>query len=207
MRIAVINEVSASEKNKDILAALSELSESQIQNVGMSCPADAPQLTYIHTGLMAAVLLWEKKTDMVIGGCGTGQGFLNAAMQYPGVFCGLIIDPLDAWLFSQINGGNCVSLPLNKGYGWAGDINLKYLIRELFRDEAGRGYPPARSESQAQSRALLKEISGKTHKSMTEIIQALEPSMLRLVAESSAFMDLIKGTPCAEAINARVKEI
>ncbi len=42
-------------------------------------------------------------------------------MQYPGVSCGLIADPLDAWLFSMINAGNCISLALNKGYGWAGE--------------------------------------------------------------------------------------
>lgn len=206
MRIAVINEVSASDKNRDILAALTEQTEVRVFNAGMTCPADNPKLTYIQTGLMAAVLLWEDKTDMVIGGCGTGQGFLNSTMQYPGVFCGLIVDPLDAWLFSQINGGNCVSLPLNKGYGWAGGVNLKYIFRELLRDEAGRGYPPDRSESQAQSRALLQDISRRSHRSLPEIIQVLEPSMLRPVAETLAFMELIKGTPCGEAIIVRAKE-
>lgn len=207
MRIAVINEVSASTRNRDIMVALGEQPETRIFNVGMTCPTEEPMLTYIQTGLMAAVLLWEKKTDMVIGGCGTGQGFLNSAMQYPGVFCGLIIDPLDAWLFSQINGGNCISLPLNKGYGWAGDVNLKYIFRELLRDEAGRGYPPSRSESQAQSRTLLNDISKQAHRSLPEIIRTLNSSMLRPIIEASAFMDLIMGTPCGEAIIARTKEM
>ena len=42
-------------------------------------------------------------------------GYLNSAMQYPNVFCGLILDPLDAWLFTQINGRNCISLALKRG--------------------------------------------------------------------------------------------
>lgn len=43
-------------------------------------------------------------------------------------YCGLIQSPLDAWLFGQINGGNCISLALNFGYGWATDINLWFVF-------------------------------------------------------------------------------
>ena len=42
MRIAVINEVSASPKNADILAALAEFSEHTVYNVGMASPEDKP---------------------------------------------------------------------------------------------------------------------------------------------------------------------
>ncbi|MGN0203525.1 MAG: RpiB/LacA/LacB family sugar-phosphate isomerase, partial [Coprococcus sp.] len=148
MRIAVINEVSASLKNADIIHALESTTDAEILNVGMKNPEQQPQLTYIHTSYMAAILLNTGACDFVVGGCGTGQGFLNAVLQFPNVFCGLITEPLDAWLFSQINGGNCISLPLNKGYGWAGDINLKYVFEKLFADPSGQGYPLERAESQ-----------------------------------------------------------
>ena len=52
-------------------------------NAGMSAEGDEPELTYIQTGLMAAILLGTKACDLIVGGCGTGQGFLNSAMQYP----------------------------------------------------------------------------------------------------------------------------
>jgi len=81
-------------------------------------------------------------------------------MQYPGVVCGLITDPLDAWLFSQINAGNCVSLALNKGYGWAGEINLRFVFEKLFQDKTGSGYPEQAKESQENSRRELARISG-----------------------------------------------
>jgi ribose 5-phosphate isomerase RpiB len=101
MKIAVINETSAADKNADILAAL-EGRGHEVINAGMTRNGAQPELTYIHTGLMATLLLGLKRVDLVVGGCGTGQGFLNSVVQYPGVICGHILTPLDAWLFTQI---------------------------------------------------------------------------------------------------------
>ena len=192
MRLAVINEVSARAKNADILFALAEHAELTVYNAGMSANGDEPELTYLQTGLMAALLLNAGACDFVVGGCGTGQGFLNSVLQYPGVVCGLITEPLDAWLFSQINAGNCVSLALNKGYGWAGELNLKLLFRELFRDPPGAGYPPARSESQAQSRVKLSEISRAAHADMPEILRRLDPAVVRPIKKYPVFLDLLR---------------
>jgi len=193
MRIAVINEVSASLKNADILAALTEFPAHTVCSVGMSSPMDEPELTYIQTGLMGAALLNAGACDFVIGGCGTGQGFLNSVMQYPGVFCGLITNPLDAWLFMQINAGNCVSLALNKGYGWAGDVNLRYIFRELFRDPPGAGYPPHRSESQAESRRKLLDVSAAAHRTMPEMLDRLDGTILQPLLKCGAFLSLLEG--------------
>ena len=190
MRIAVINEVSASQRNADIMAALHKF-DHEIYNLGMTSPDQKPELTYIHTGLMAGILLNVKIVDFVVGGCGTGQGFLNSAMQYPGVFCGLISDPLDAWLFSQINGGNCISLPLNKGYGWAADVNLQFIFEKLFDQEMGAGYPEQRKESQKLSRDKLKNISQCTHKSMNEILESTDKEILAQIAQSDRFIEAI----------------
>lgn len=186
MRIAVINEVSSCAKNADILSALQGLGH-MIFNVGMTDPEQTPQLTYIHTGLMTGILLNTHACDMVIGGCGTGQGYINSAMQYPNVFAGLIVDSLDAWLFSQINGGNCISLPLNKGYGWGADINLKYVFEKLFKDESGRGYPEHRRESQAQSRDILSKLSNDAHKPLPSIISSLPPQIVADVFSTPSF--------------------
>lgn len=191
MRIAVINEVSARAKNTDIMAALAEHDELAIYNVGMQAEGDGPELTYIQTGLMAAALLNSGACEFIIGGCGTGQGFLNSVLQYPNVCCGLIIDPLDAWLFSQINAGNSISLALNKGYGWAGDLNLKLIFRELFRDPPGAGYPPARSTSQAQSRERLSEISRAAHRDFADIFASLDAETLRPLGKCDVFLELL----------------
>jgi len=191
MKIAVINEVSAGHRNADILRAL-EGRGLEVYNVGMRNPDQLPSLTYIHTGLMAALLLHTGAVDFVIGGCGTGQGFLNSAMQYNGVFCGLILEPLDAWLFSMINHGNCVSLALNKNYGWAADMQLQFIFDKLFLGESGSGYPPERSQSQRESREKLAIVSDITHRSLLDILPCLPGELLAPVIGTKAFMELVQ---------------
>ena len=191
MKIAVINETSAADKNKDILAVLEGRGHTII-NAGMTKNGAKPELTYIHTGLLAAILLNLKRVDLVVGGCGTGQGFLNSVMQYPNVFCGLIQNPLDAWLFGQINGGNCISLALNFGYGWAGDINLKFIFDRLFSlKEFGCGYPPHRQQSQQQSIKTLREVSATVHRPFAEIISSLNESVVKPVLTYPGVPELV----------------
>ena len=191
MRIAVINETSAADKNKDILSAL-EGRGHEIINAGMTSSGAKPELTYIHTGLLAGILLNLKRADLVVGGCGTGQGFLNSVMQYPNVCCGLIQNPLDVWLFGQINGGNCISLALNFGYGWAGDVNLKFIFDRLFSlDELGCGYPAYRRESQQESIRILKEVSMAAHRTLAEIISSLDEGVIRPVLAYPGVSELI----------------
>jgi len=191
MKIAVINETSAADKNADVLAAL-EGRGHDIINAGMTSSGGDPEMTYIHTGLLSAMLLNLGKVDLVVGGCGSGQGYLNSALQYPNVACGLIQTPLDAWLFGQINGGNCISLALLVGYGWAGDINLKFIFDRLFSlPEFGKGYPPHREESQQASRRTLEGVSVATHKSFAEIISSLEDCVIKPVLEYPGVAELI----------------
>ena len=186
MKIAVINEISAADRNADILKAL-EGRGHKILNLGNTKGSDSPGLLYTHTGLMAAVLLDLHVVDFVVGGCGTGLGFLNSVMQYPGVFCGHLLSPLDAFLFARINAGNCVSLALNQGYGWAGEVNLRLMFDALFTSETGTGYPPQRAEPQRQARNLLKQVSSATHRSMAEILPALPEEVFRPALTFPAF--------------------
>jgi ribose 5-phosphate isomerase RpiB len=190
MKIAVINETSAADKNADILAAL-EGRGHEIVNAGMRKRGDTPELSYIHTGFLSALLLNLNRVDFVVGGCGTGQGYLNAAMQFPGVFCGHILNSLDAWLFTQINGGNCISLALNQGYGWAGDVNLRFIFDRIFSVERGGGYPPHRAEPQQESRKKLEQISQLAHRPLAEIIETLPEDIVQPVLTYPGVMELI----------------
>jgi len=191
MKIAILNEISAADKNADILKAL-EGRGHEIFNLGNTRAGDSPGLLYIHTGLMSALLLNLNLVDFVVGGCGTGQGYLNSVIQYPGVFCGHLLTPLDAFLFARINAGNCVSLTLNQGYGWAGDVNLRMIFDALFTPEAGIGYPPLRADPQRQARDLLKQVSSATHRSMTEILLALPEELIRPALTFPAFRPLLE---------------
>jgi ribose 5-phosphate isomerase RpiB len=192
MKIAIINEISAANRNADILKAL-EGRGHELLNLGNRQGSDSPALLYIHTGLMSALLLHLKAVDFVVGGCGTGLGFLNSVMQYPGVFCGHLLTPLDAFLFARINAGNCVSLALNQGYGWAGEVNLHLMFDELFTPETGSGYPPQRAEPQRQGRAMLQQVSAATHRPMAEILPALPEEVLRPALTFPAFRPVLEG--------------
>jgi ribose 5-phosphate isomerase RpiB len=190
MKIAVINETSAADRNADILAALEGRGHTII-NTGMTKNYAKPELSYIHTGMLSAILLNLKRVDFVVGGCGTGQGYLNSVMQYPGVCCGHIINSLDAWLFMQINGGNCISLMLNQGYGWAADVNLRFIFDRIFSVESGAGYPPHRKEPQQQSRQILNQVSALTHRSMVEIIATFPEEIIRPTLDYPGVKELI----------------
>ena len=82
-------------------------------------------------------------------------------------------------------------LALNKGFGWAGDINLKYIFEKLFLDPPGRGYPLHRAESQQASRELLKGISVSTHRSFDEILKNVDPATLEAVMNHKPFKEFI----------------
>lgn len=202
MRIAVINETSAGDRNGDVVKAL-EGRGHDIVNCGMKKCGDTPELTYIHTGLLAGLLLGTGRADLVVGGCGTGIGFLNAAVQLPGVVCGLIQNPLDAFLFAQINGGNCISLALNYGYGWAADRNLSLIFDQFFSAPSGGGYPAHRKDSQAQSRRLLGGVSTAAHRDLAAIIDALPADALMPAINYPGIKDiLLGGAPLDPAVAA-----
>ena len=172
MRIAVVNEVSTADRNADVVAAL-EGRGHEVLNVGMRRASEGPELTVLHTSFLSALLLAAQRADIIVAGCGTGHGYEIAVSQYPGVACGRILNPLDAWLFTQINGGNVVSLALNLAYGWAGDVNLRMIFDALFSVEIGAGYPPHRRETQQESRRVLTEVADVTHRPMSEIVANL----------------------------------
>ncbi|MBP7738659.1 MAG: RpiB/LacA/LacB family sugar-phosphate isomerase [Spirochaetes bacterium] len=209
MNIAVVNEISAVAQNPAIVAAL-EGRGHRIINAAMKSADQKPELTYINTGFLAALLLNAGRADLVVGGCGTGEGFLISASQYPGVFCGLIASGPDAWLFGQINGGNCISLPLLYGYGWAGDVNLRFIFDRLFSVEFGAGYPAHRSESQKKSRALLAAVSKTAHRPFPEIVAGIDEAVIRPVLEFPGVMetiglDTLADAALRDAISSRLK--
>jgi hypothetical protein len=133
-----------------------------------------------------------RAVDFVVGGCGTGLGYLNAVMQYPGVVCGHLLNPLDAFLFARINAGNCVSLALNQGYGWAGDVNLRLIFDHLFTPEAGSGYPPHRAEPQREARDLLAQVSQVTHRSIAEVLRSLPEEVVRPALTFRTFQPVLE---------------
>jgi ribose 5-phosphate isomerase RpiB len=204
MRIAVVIEGSTKARNADIVKALESLNqEHEIYNLGMKNMEGEPELNYLETGFLSALVLNLKAVDFVVGGCGTGQGFMNAVLQFPGIACGFLTDPVEAFLYSQVNAGNCVSFPLNKNYGLGGDLNLKYTLQTLFNDTYGQGYPPARREIQVKARGKLEKLSLDAHKPMIDIIKIMDKSVIDNVLKFPWVLDFIK----SKAPGSELKEL
>ena len=207
MNIAVVTEVSTKDRNIHVVKAL-ESTGHRILNLGMTGDEGQEELSYMHTGFITALLLNAGSVDLVVGGCGTGQGYLNSAMQYPGVFCGLVLSPLDAWLFRQINNGNCISLALNKGFGWAADVNIEFIFEKFFSVEGGGGYPSHRQRPQQIYRDKLFALSSKIHLSMPEIVAVVpEDTFLPAINRPGVMEALCNGKNSQQIIEAVEKRL
>lgn len=115
MRIGVIVPSTQSVKNELIVKAVREAQpKAEVLNLG--CFAnDNEQYSYVEMALTIALLLHNKAVDFIITGCSSGQGMMLACNAMPGVLCGYVPTPQDAFLFGRINAGNAVSLPLGLG--------------------------------------------------------------------------------------------
>ena len=180
MKIAIINENSQASKNKIIYDALKLVADKKgfkVYNYGMES-ADENNLTYVQVGLLAAILINSEAVDFIITGCGTGEGAMLALNSFPNVLCGHIVDPTDAYLFSQINAGNAISLGYAKGFGWGSELTLTYIFEKLFETEFGGGYPKDRVIPEQRNKRILDEVKKVTHKDMLTILKEIDQSFL-----------------------------
>lgn len=136
MKIALILENSQAAKNPVIFNELKAVAEAHghtVINYGMYSAEDKRYLTYVMNVLLASILLNTGAADFVVTGCGTGEGACLACNAFPGVECGHIATPLDAYLFTQVNAGNAIAIPYAEGYGWGGELNLRMIFEQLVK--------------------------------------------------------------------------
>lgn len=192
MKIALINENSQAAKNSMILESLKKIAEPmghEVYNYGMYSPEDDAQLTYVQIGILTAVLLNSGAVDYVVTGCGTGEGAMLACNAFPGVLCGHIVDPSDAYMFSQINDGNAIALPFAKGFGWGAELNLQYMFEKLFEGESGQGYPKERVIPEQRNKKILDEVKKVTHRKLTDILRELPADLVKGALAGEKFQE------------------
>ncbi|MFL4359178.1 RpiB/LacA/LacB family sugar-phosphate isomerase [Streptococcus uberis] len=193
MKIALINENSQATKNNIIFNELKTVAERkgfEAFNYGMYGNEGESQLTYVQNGLLTAILLNSGAADFVITGCGTGMGAMLACNSFPGVTCGFAADPVDAYLFSQVNGGNALSLPFAKGFGWGAELNLRYMFERLFEDEVGGGYPKERAIPEQRNARILNEVKEITYKNLLTILKEIDQEFLKETISGEHFQEL-----------------
>ncbi len=208
MKIALIIENSQAAKNAvvhDALISVAEPLGHQVFNYGMYTPEDKASLTYVMNGLLTGVLLNSGAADFVVTGCGTGMGSMLAANSMPGVFCGLVIDPTDAFLFSQINDGNAISMPYSKGFGWAAELNLQDCYAKIFGNEGGAGYPKERAEIMRKNRGILRGLKEASCRDMLTVLKTVDQDLLKAAIAGEHFAELFYPNAKDEEIAAYLK--
>ncbi|ANY20224.1 hypothetical protein A6F68_01712 [Tsuneonella dongtanensis] len=210
MKIALIIENSQAAKSsvvEDALRSVAEPMGHAVHHYGMYTPDDAASLTYVMNGLLAGILLNSRAADFVVTGCGTGMGSMLACNAMPGVFCGLVIDPTDAFLFSQINDGNCMSMPYAKGFGWAAELNLQDCYRKIFENEGGAGYPKERAHLMAANRTKLKDLKAASTHDMLTVLKSVDQDLLKAAVAGERFAEYFYANSQDEGISAYLREL
>jgi len=210
MKIALIIENSQAAKSEIIHTALENVAKPlghEVHHYGMYSAEDEASLTYVMNGLLTGILLNSGAADFVITGCGTGMGSMLACNSMPGVFCGLVIDPTDAFLFGQINDGNAISMPYAKGFGWAAELNLEDCYRKLFEHERGVGYPKERAAIMAKNRSILAEIKTISCYDMLSVLKTMDQDLLRATIAGERFADIFYANCKDEEISAYLKSL
>ena len=194
MRIALINENSQAAKHDMIYSTLKKVADSkgfEVDNYGMYSADDKAQLTYVQNGILAAILLNSGAADFVVTGCGTGEGAMLALNSFPGVICGHVVDPSDAYMFMQINDGNAIALPFAKGFGWGAELNLTYIFEKLFEGEPGGGYPKERVVPEQRNKKILDEVRKVAFKdSLIDILKNLDQDLVKGAVAGEKFQEL-----------------
>lgn len=204
MKIALINDNSQSSKNVLIYKALKSVCDKynyEVINIGMKDENDKP-ITYVEEGLMAAILLNSGAADFVVTGCGTGEGAMLALNSFPNVYCGLITDPTSAYLFSQINGGNAVSLAYAYNFGWGSEITLENIFNELFREPIGGGYPKERAVSERNNREILKKVKNVTARPLLDSLKDIDKELIEHICQNEVFMKSLEEASCLDYLEA-----
>ncbi|PTP45085.1 RpiB/LacA/LacB family sugar-phosphate isomerase [Vibrio splendidus] len=194
MKIALMMENSQAGKNAMVAAELESVAGGighDVFNLGMTDENDH-HLTYIHLGIMASILINSKAVDFVVTGCGTGQGALMSLNLHPGVVCGYCLEPSDAFLFNQINNGNALALAFAKGFGWAGELNIRYIFEKALTGERGNGYPLERAEPQQRNAALLNEVKAAVVKdNFIDSLRAIDQELVKTAVGSERFQQCL----------------
>lgn len=210
MKIALINENSQAAKNALIEETLRKVVEPmghEVVNYGMYTADDAAQLTYVQNGILAAVLLNAGAADYVITGCGTGEGAMLALNSFPGVLCGHVEDPVDAYTFAHVNDGNAVAIPFAKGFGWGGELNLEYIFEKLFGFGHGQGYPKERVVPEQRNKKILDGVRAVAFRDLCDILRGLDRDLVRGAFAGANFSELFFASCKDEKIAACVREL
>lgn len=178
MRIGVIQASSQTGKNNILYeTVLRNAKQHEVVNFGCF-PNEKETYSYVDISTEIGLLIASGAIDFAVTGCSSGQGMMLACNSIPGVLCGYTPTPQDAFLFGRINNGNAISVPLGLNYGWAGEVNLGYIMEALFSTPFGTGYPMEDAERKRKDTALLKDMRRQANVPFLSFLQSIDKEMV-----------------------------
>lgn len=177
MKIGVIQASSQAGKNSYIFETVRRFAPGGSEVINFGCTLEeSNKYSYVDISILIGLLLESEAVDFVVTGCSSGQGMMLACNSMPGVLCGYAPTPQDAYLFAQINSGNCISIPLGEEYTWAGEENFEKTIELLFSEPFGQGYPKGEAARKLKDTERLKAIRKTAQLSPEEFLRKAEPA-------------------------------
>ena len=130
-----------------------------------------------------------------------------ALNSFPGVICGHVEDPVDAYTFAHVNDGNAVAMPFAKGFGWGGELNLEYCFEKLFGFGHGQGYPKERVEPEQRNKKILDGVRAVAFKPLVEILQGIDQDLVKGAVAGEKFSELFFASCKDDALAAYIKTL
>mgnify|MGYP000981427978 FL=1 len=192
MRVAVIQGTSRKNRNALLFESVKKAVQAsdEVLNFGIF-EEENEQYSYVEIAMTISLLIESGAVDFVVTGCSSGQGMMLACNSLPGLLCGYIETPQDAFLFGRINGGNVASLPLGLNFGWQGELNLQYTLDKLFDGEFGMGYPENEAERKRLEASALKNLNRLTKHSWEELLEQIPKDILNKLLQRKIVMNTI----------------
>ena len=192
MRVAVIQGTSRKNRNALLFESVKKAVQAsdEVLNFGIF-EEENEQYSYVEIAILISLLMESGAVDFVVTGCSSGQGMTLACNSLPGLLCGYIETPQDAFLFGRINGGNVASLPLGLNFGWQGELNLQYTLDKLFDGEFGMGYPENEAERKRLEASALKNLNRLTKRSWEELLEQIPKDILNKLLQRKIVMNAI----------------
>ena len=191
MTIGVIQASSQAQKNSLLFNTVKRYApDSVVVNFGCK-ENEEEKYSYIEISLLTGLLLASGSVDFIVTGCSSGQGMMLACNNMPGVLCGYVPSPMDAYLFAQINNGNAISVPLGEDYTYTGIDNLERTIEKLFSEPFGQGYPKGQEERKLKDTSLLKNIREKSQVRTIELMQSLDTVIVDKIKKKRDVIEFI----------------
>lgn len=203
MKIALILAQEQAEKNALIFTALQQAAAARghtAENFG-SC------YTIPQAAFLSAVLLAGGGADFIVTACETSIFSTMAFNAMPGVRCGPVATPLDAYMFTQINTGNAISLALHTMPAGNLPDSLSFLFEKLLEGDWGAAEPAENPAFVQKNRAALIAVKQNVHVSLSRMLDALDPAVLQQLFGDQTLLSRLRRSCTDTALIGQIETI